>query len=165
MIATVAVAQPRRGMGRPGPGMMNDPDRHADMQGFRFLLDHRAEIRRTVKEVAGGVETITESDTPEVATGIREHVAAMYRRMKEGRPIHQRDPLFAELFRNADKITLKTEKTAKGLKVTETANDPYVIKLIRSHAAVVSAFIKNGHSEMMKNHPLPERSSAERAHP
>jgi uncharacterized protein len=124
------------------------------------LLAHRAEIRRTVKEIAHGVATRTESDNPEVASRIQEHVAAMYRRMKERRPIHQRDPLFAELFRNADRITVKTEKTAKGLEVTETADDPYVIKLIRSHAAVVSAFIKNGHREMMKDHPLPERSSA-----
>jgi uncharacterized protein len=135
--------------------MMGDPDQHTDMQGFHFLLDHRAEIRRTVTEVVGGVATLTESDTPAVAAQIQVHVSAMYRRMTEGRPIHSRDPLFAELFRNGDKIAMKTERTAKGLKVTETSDDPYVAKLIRSHAKVVSAFLKNGHPEMMKDHPLP----------
>lgn len=158
----VVLAQPRHGGpagSGHGHGMRNDEDHHADMQGFMFLLAHRAEIRRMVKEVAGGVETVTESDVPEVTAGIQEHVAAMYRRLEEGRPIHARDPLFAELFRRAEKITMKTEKTAKGLKVRETSNDPYVAKLIRSHAAVVSAFLRNGHSEMMKDHPLPAKAS------
>lgn len=157
----VALAQPRgRGMGGgPGHGMMKDDNHHADMQGFMFLLTHRAEIRRRVKEVPGGVETLTESEVAEVAAGIQEHVAAMYRRLKEGRPIHARDPLFAELFRRADRITMKTEKTAKGLKVRETSSDPYVTKLIRSHAEVVSAFLRNGHPEMMKDHPLPAAPS------
>ena len=158
----VALAQPRRGPPAGpghGHGMMGDGEQHADMRGFMFLLGHRADIRRAVKEVAGGVETLTESDLPEVAAGIQEHVAAMYRRMKESRPIHARDPLFAELFRRADKITLKTETTSKGLRVTETSSDPYVTKLIRNHAQVVSAFLKNGHSEMMKDHPLPSAAS------
>ena len=29
------------------------------------------------------------------------HVASMLARVKEGRPIHQRDPLFVELFKNS----------------------------------------------------------------
>ena len=160
-----ALAQPRQGpAGTPGHGhgqhgghgMMNDAAHRADMQGFMFLLGHRGDIRRTVKEIPGGVETLTESDVPEVATGIRSRDgAAMYRRLKEGRPIHARDPLFAELFRRADKITMKTEKTPKGLRVTETSTDPYVAKLIRRHAQVGSALLGNGHPEMMKNHPVP----------
>jgi hypothetical protein len=165
-----ALAQPRQGpAGTPGHGhgrhgghgMMNDADHRADMQDFMFLLGHRGDIRRTVKEIPGGVETLTESDVPEVASRIREHVAAMYRRLKERRPIHARDPLFAELFRRADKITLKTEKTPKGLRVTETSTDPYVTKLIRRHAQVVSAFLENGHPEMMKDHAVPPPGAAD----
>jgi len=49
------------------------------------------------------------------------------------------------------------EKTDKGLRVRETSKDPYVAKLIKSHAHVVSKFLENGHSEMRKNHELPER--------
>jgi high-affinity K+ transport system ATPase subunit B len=39
--------------------------------------------------------------------------------------------------------------------VSEASRDPYVVKLIQAHAQVVSAFIANGRSEMMKNHPVP----------
>lgn len=137
--------------------MTGDDDHRADMQGFHYLLAHRAEIRRTVREVPGGVETLTESDVPAVAAQIQEHVAAMYRRMKEGRPIHARDPLFAEIFRHADRITMKIDHTATGLRVVETSQDPQVTRLIRRHAEVVSAFLANGHREMMTDHAVPAR--------
>jgi hypothetical protein len=32
-----------------------------------------------------------------------------------------------------------------------------VVKLLQAHADVVTAFLANGMSEMMKNHPLPAR--------
>jgi hypothetical protein len=153
----VAQAQPRgRGQG-PGAGSMTDGEHRADMAVFHYLIDHRAEIRRSVTDIPGGVETVTESDVPAVSAKIQEHVQAMYARMKEGRPIRVRDPLFAELFRNADKVDLKIAKTPKGLMVTETSKDAYVTKLIRGHAKVVSAFLANGRAEMMKDHAVPSR--------
>ena len=104
-----------------------------------------------------GVETLTESDVPETAAKLREHVRSMYGRLEEGRPIHARDPLFAEIFRNADKIRMTLDDTEHGLRVRETSDDPYVAKLIQRHAEVVSGFLANGHAEMRKNHPLPEK--------
>jgi uncharacterized protein len=123
-----------------------------DMMGIHALFAHRKSITRTVTEIPGGVRTITESADPEVTVQLQEHVQAMYARLKEGRPIHARDPLFAALFHNADKIDVRIETTAKGLRVTETSTDPDVVKLIRRHAHVVSLFITNGMPEMMKNH-------------
>jgi hypothetical protein len=75
--------------------------------------------------------------------------------VKEARPIHQRDPLFREIFRHTDQIEAQYERTPKGVRVVETSRDPYVVKLIQAHAQVVSAFIANGRSELMKNHPVP----------
>ena len=124
----------------------------ADMMGIHFLFAHRDSIARTVTEIAGGVQTLTEADDPNVVAQLQEHVQLMYARLKEGRPIHTRDPLFAALFRNADKIDIRLEKTAKGLRVTETSTDPEVANLIRRHAKVVSLFVANGMSEMMKSH-------------
>jgi hypothetical protein len=49
------------------------------------------------------------------------------------------------------------EMTRDGVCVIESSEDPYVVKLLQAHAEVVSAFIPNGRSEMMKNHPLPPR--------
>jgi hypothetical protein len=127
------------------------------MQVFHQLFAHRTEITRRVLEREDGIETITESLNPEVTRLLQTHVASMLARVKEERPIHRRDPLFAELFRYADRIEARLELTAGGVRVVETSRDTYVVELLRAHAEVVSAFIANGHSEMMKNHPLPSR--------
>ena len=143
--------------GRGGRGMMGDAAHGADMQLFHQLFEHRTEIDRQVLKREDGIETITESKNPEVTRLLQAHVSSMLARVKEGRPIHQRDPLFAELFRYADRIEAKQELTARGVRVIETSTDAYVVKLLYAHADVIGAFLANGRSEMMKNHPVPPR--------
>ena len=138
------------GRGFGGPGL--DPGFAADRDVFHFLLANHEKIRRTVKLRDDGVETLTEADDPEVTAKIQEHVAAMDERVKQGRPIHLRDPLFAELFRHTKQIELRFNKTDKGVKVLETSKDPYVAKLIQAHAQVLDLFVKNGFSEARQNH-------------
>ena len=79
----------------------------------------------------------------------------MKKRVEERRPIRMRDPLFAELFRHADKIQLKYEKTPKGVRVVETSQDAHVVALIQAHGGVVSLFVKNGFEEARKDHAVP----------
>jgi hypothetical protein len=100
---------------------------------------------------------LTESEDPEIAAKIREHVRSMYDRVEEGRPIHLRDPLFAEIFDHADEIHMEMTETEKGLRVRETSENPYVVKLIQAHAEVVNRFVENGRAEMRKDHAVPER--------
>ena len=137
--------------------MMGDPAQAADMQLFHQLFAHRAEIDRQVIAREDGIETITESKNPEVTRLLQTHVESMLARVQEGRPIHQRDPLFVELFKNADRIEARHELTAGGVRVIETSKDAYVVKLLHAHAEAVTAFLANGMSEMMKNHPVPPR--------
>lgn len=144
-----------------GPGKMammhgDDPNHMADMTLIHFLLDNGKQVTRTITDLPNGVETVTESADPAIAAKIREHVGAMYRRLADKKPIHMRDPLFRELFANADKIVMKSEATEKGVRVIETSTDPKVAALIKAHAQVVSKFIENGRAEAMKNHPVPQ---------
>lgn len=127
----------------------------ADRDVFHYLLANHEQIRREVKNTKKGVQTLTESDNPEVATKIQEHVAAMAQRVEQQRPIRMRDPLFAELFRHADKIHLEYKKTPKGVRVVETSDDPYVVALIQAHGSVVSLFVKHGFVEAQKSHEVP----------
>lgn len=131
----------------------------ADMRLFHALFDHRQEIVRTVTLRPDGVETLTESANPTVTALLQAHVESMIARMKEERPIHQRDPLFREVFRNASKISAQYERTPTGIRVIETSSDAYVVKLIQAHAEVVTAFIANGRAEMMRNHVVPSRDA------
>ncbi len=138
------------GMGR-GPG----PEMRADQDVFHFLLDHHAEIRRSVKRLDNGVETLTESENKEVATKIQEHVASMHERVKEGRGLRFWDELFVAIFEKYKQIRMTVEKTEKGVKVVETSDDKAVVLLIQAHADVVSQFVAHGFDEAQKNHPVP----------
>ena len=158
LLITVLAFTPALGQGRGGRGMMGDATHAADMQLFHQLFEHRAEITRQVIAREDGIETVTESTNPDVTRVLKAHVASMLARVKEGRPIHQRDPLFVELFKNADRIEARSEPTAGGVRVIETSKDAYVVKLLHLHAEVVSAFLANGMPEMMKEHPLPPRN-------
>lgn len=145
----------QRGQGRGHGAEQHDQRHNADREVFQYLLANHGKIKRTVKELPNGVETLTESETPEVAAKIKEHVEWMTVRIKEANPIRMRDPLFAEIFKHTDKIEMQHENTEKGVRVTETSNDPTVVKLIQAHAKVVSSFVERGFAEAMKNHPVP----------
>lgn len=158
LLAVVLLGSLSPGLGQPpghGPGMMGGRGGHQDMAGIHALFDHHQQIKRTVNRLPNGVETVTESDDAKVQALIREHVAAMYRRLAAGQPIRQWDPLYAELFRQAAMIKMELVNTAKGLKVVETSTDPWVVQLIQLHADGVSEFIEKGWAVMHKEHPLP----------
>lgn len=138
-----------------GPGRASDMA--ADRDVFHYLLTNHTDIKRTVKNLDNGVETVTESDKKDVASKIQEHAAAMHKRVKEGNGIRLRDPLFSAIFKHYDRIEMTIEKTSKGVKVTETSNDPQVVKLIQAHAEVVSKFVKHGFDETHKSHPVPKQ--------
>lgn len=138
-----------RMMGMMGQGQMQN------MQTIHALFDYHDKITRTVKNTENGVETLTESDDPKVQTLIAEHAWAMQKLLEDRQPIRQWDPLFVELFKNADKIKMEITRTAKGVRVVETSADAYVVKLVQAHAQGVSEFVKEGMPSMHKTHELP----------
>jgi hypothetical protein len=159
MVSIVAMltAVSAAGQGRGGRGMMGDAAQAGDMLVFHQLFDHRQEIKRQIIVRPDGVETITESTNPDVIRLLQTHVESMLARVREARPVHQRDPLFAELFRYAAQIEVRHKLTPQGIRVVETSRDTYAVKLLQAHADVVTAFITNGRAEMMKNHAVPAR--------
>ena len=129
----------------------------ADREIFHSLLEDHQQVRRTVTKRADGVETLTESDDPNVALAIQGHAAAMHERVQKIQPIHMRDPLFAAVFANAAKIKMEVTPTKSGVRVVETSVDPFVVKLIQAHAEVVSKFVAHGFPEARQDHPIPGR--------
>jgi uncharacterized protein len=139
----------------------HDARHDLDRQVFQYLLANHTQIRRSVEILPDGVETLTESDVPEIAAKLKEHVDWMKHRVEAKHPIRMRDPLFAEIFAHADKISLTYEETEHGVRVKETSKDAYVVKLIQSHAQVVTGFVERGFDEARKNHALPAVDSQE----
>ncbi len=148
-----------RGSGA-GRGMGPDAAMRVDQDVFHYLLERHELIRREVKNLDNGVETITESDDAAVAGKIQEHVAAMHERVKTGRGLRFWDELFVAVFKNHDKIRMVVENTEHGVKVTETSDDAYTVKLIQAHAVVVSKFVKRGFDEAHENHAVPPVKTA-----
>lgn len=140
----------------PHRGRGPDAEFQADRAAFHFLLKNHKQIQRRITLRKDGVETVTESKNPAIAAKLKVHVRGMYRRVEKNRPIRRRDPLFAKLFRNSGKISMKVTNTKSGVRVVETSKDPYVVRLIQEHAKVVSAFVKNGFAEAHMTHAVPK---------
>lgn len=156
MAPAAQAAEPQPPAGRGGRGFA-DPARRADMEDFHFLLANRARIEREVTNLPNGIETVTRSDDPEVATRLKQHVTAMTARMDAGRPIHARDPFFAELFRHAHKVRTQLIGLPDGMRVIETSDDAYTVTLLQEHARIVGLFIENGMAEVHRDHAVPKR--------
>lgn len=128
----------------------------SDMRAIHGLLSQHHKIERSVKDIPDGVETVTTSGDPQVAKLIREHVWQMKSRIEEGRPIRQMDPLFREVFKNHQHIHMQIVDIAGGVRVTETADTPAVVPLVRQHARrAVSEFVEEGMRRAMQPTPLP----------
>lgn len=147
----------RRGMQMGRGPMMRGMNGGADMMTAHQLVMLHEKVTRTVKQLPDGVDTLTESEDPAVIAKIKEHVPAMYARLKENRPIHQIDPLFVELFRYGKQIKSEVTMTNFGVRVIETSTDPYVVKLIKAHAKTVDELIKRGMPAMHQKHAVPKR--------
>jgi uncharacterized protein len=119
-----------------------------EMASAHGLLARHDQVRRSVRQLPDGVETLTESDDPEVAALLKQHVPAMYARMKSGRPVMPMHPVFAELSRFAGQVEEKVTLTEKGVHVVSTSKDKYVVNLIREHAKLVDGFVARGMAAM-----------------
>lgn len=145
-------------IGTPGLSCLAQGMKHdnsPDMQAIHRMFANSDKIKRTVKQTPNGVITLTESSDPTVAAMIQEHVAAMHARLKKHQPIRAWDPLFAEIFKRADKIKLDVTNTKNGVRITESSDDPYTVKIIRADARAVSDFVKEGMAGMAKRHEVP----------
>lgn len=137
---------------KPGPGGMREA-----RDVFHKLLSEHKKIDRKVEDIDGGVRTVTTSDDPEIAKLIQLHVRQMAARFDAGMPVRRWDPLFAELLKHYDKVTMTIEDIPGGLRVTETSDDPQVVLLIRQHAHKgVSEFVERGFDRAHEESPLPE---------
>ena len=144
------------GMGRGGAGMGRGGG-PAVMQTARALLhDYRSVIERRTEEIDNGVITVTRSpSSPEAAEAIRRHVREMRELLEGGGRVRLWDPLFRELFERADEISMQIEDLEDGMRVTETSDDPEVVKLIQAHARKVTEFVERGPAAAHEETPLP----------
>lgn len=147
------------GGGMAGRGMMGMTrgDTARDMRTIHELAAEHRLIKRRVENLSDGIRTVTESDDPEVAALIKEHVAKMGERVRAGRMmgVPLESPAVQEIYRNKDQIRTAVEQTTGGVIVTQTSDDPKIAALLQQHAVEVSDLVRGGtqamHAAMMRN--------------
>ncbi|MBF2078129.1 MAG: hypothetical protein IGR76_06305 [Synechococcales cyanobacterium T60_A2020_003] len=120
-----------------------------DMQVIHQLFVNHDSIQRTVEEIPGGIRAVTESDDPQIAALIQEHVTEMYDRIDEGQGFTMMSPTLPEMFVNAEHYDRQVELTPNGVAITETSEDPEIVALIREHGQEVNEFVAEGMVAMM----------------
>jgi hypothetical protein len=154
------------GMGH-GPGMMGmghgmmgarpNSATKTEMDAIHELIVNHDRISRTVTNLPDGIRTVTESDDPQIARIIKEHVASMGQRVSAGNdpglPIES--PALHAIFRNKDKIRTTIETTDKGVIVVQTSSDRETVAALQQHASEVTDLVRGGmsavHTAMMRN--------------
>jgi hypothetical protein len=135
-------------------GMMGDGmgDMMGPMRTGMQLFRHHSEIHRNVTVLSDGVRAVTESDNPEVAALIQEHVGDMYARIDRDRPFaYPMSRTVPVLFQNIGRYRRELEVTPKGVAITETASDADMIELIKAHAREITGFVTEGMPAMMRD--------------
>jgi hypothetical protein len=143
------------GMGSDMMGMAHDSATMEQLRVIHTLFVNHDRIKRTVTNLPNGIRTVTESDDPQIAALLKDHVGDMMKRVGAGNdpglPIES-DALHA-IFRDKDKIHTSVENTASGVVVVQTSDDAKVVAELQEHAAQVTDFAKEGmaaiHTAMM----------------
>ena len=122
----------------------------ADMNVVHKMLAAHDKIKRTVTNLPDGIRTVTESDDPQVAKEIKEHVASMAGRLKDGRVFNVASHTLPTIFANNDKIRTRIEQTPTGVVVTQTSTDAATVAALKAHAGEVSDLARGGMPALMR---------------
>jgi hypothetical protein len=140
-------------MGDGMGGMMGNGmgGRMGPMRTGMALFRHHNEIRRQMTVLPDGIRATTESDNPDVAALIQEHVTSMYERIDQDRPFgYPMSRTVPALFRNTGGYRRQLQLTSKGVMVTETAESADMVRLIHAHAQEITGFVDEGMPAMMR---------------
>lgn len=94
---------------------------------------------------------MTESDDAQVAQYLKDHVASMGRRLKDGKVFNVASHTLPTIFKNADKIQTEILQTPKGVILTQTSSDPATVAALQAHAGEVSDLAREGMAALMRS--------------
>jgi hypothetical protein len=125
----------------------------AEMGVIHALIASHDAIRRTVTNLPDGIRTVTESDDPQIAKLIRDHVVSMNQRVtsRSDPELPDESPALKLILRNGDKVQTTVELTDKGAVEVQKSKDPEVVAALQSHALEVSDLVKRGMEAMMES--------------
>jgi hypothetical protein len=157
-VPTVAPAACRLCGGAPKPAEPGAPRAFdGPLAEVTFLVEHRDRVWRAVTTLPDGVEIVMGSSDPKVAELLRMQVRENTMRLKKGLPASVNDPLVDELYRNGPKVQVEMHVRPDGIRVVQTSDDPWIVRLLQAHAELVDRCLVVGWDEVKRPHPLPPR--------
>ena len=138
------------GLRQGGPGMqrmMQGQDTTVqEEQELALMFANHQQIEREVILLPNGIDTLTESHSPELAAVLVGHVMGMIQRADEGRDpeVSIQSPTLDILFENRDTITTEIEITSRGIRVIQTSTDPATVEALQTHAGEVTDMVNRG---------------------
>lgn len=137
-------------------GILGTGDPGVLSSAMTLVNRYRDAIQREVVNTSKGVVTTTWSALDsEAARTLQRHVVEMKAALERGETVRGWDPLFAEIFQHHDEIEMSIEFIEGGVRVTETSDNPEVVKLIQAHARKVNDFLARGPAAVHDETPLP----------
>ena len=157
---TALAATSRDAAGSMMGGMMS----HMDMQGMMAhdnmmgpmrlgmkLFERHVEITRATDYLPNGIIDTTVSSNPKTAKLIQAHVIEMYARLADNQPFpYPMSNSVPAMFANSMKYERSYKLLPTGIQVTETSDDPEMVKVIFAHARELDRFAKDGMPAMMR---------------
>ncbi len=114
------------------------------------MFSRHNEIKRTV-EKSDGVRTTTESDSPDLATLLHQHVPSMYSHLDQGGEIMCMSQSLPTLFRRASDYHRQITLTpTRAWSLSKPPTIPTSRKPSRAHAREVTGFVTEGMPPMMQ---------------
>lgn len=132
-------------------GMMSSSNMMGPMKLGMKLFERHAEITRATDYMPNGIIDTTVSNNPTTAHLIQAHVIEMYNRLAENRPFsYPMSNSVPTMFANSTKYQRSYKLLPTGIQVTETSDDPEMVKVIYAHARELDRFARDGMPAMMR---------------
>ncbi|MEE3503592.1 hypothetical protein [Acidiphilium acidophilum] len=132
-------------------GMMSRSNMMGPMKLGMKLFERHTEITRATDYMPNGIIDTTVSSNPTTAHLIQAHVIEMYNRLAEDRPFpYPMSNSVPAMFANSTKYERSYKLLPTGIQVTETSDDPEMVKVIYAHARELDRFAKDGMPAMMR---------------
>lgn len=152
-----AVGEPQR-KGHGGHGRLSETDRGVIHQ----LFESHDAIVRTVETTEDGYRASTTSKDPKVAQFLKDHVAAMKKRLAGGAGVRNWDPAFVEFRQHYQDMSVEVTEREDGISVAVKGSSPEAIEVARNHASIITGFVDKGSVQMHASHPVALREEGEK---
>lgn len=142
------------------PGLKGENASAEESAELAVMFRNFDKITREVTNLPNGIRTITNSTDEEVMAKLVSHVVGMIGRVEElsDPKIFIQSPTLDIFFKRGKNIKSEIDVTDKGIVVTQTSNDPELVKALQTHAAEVTDMADRGmqavHESMMKRNNM-----------